>query len=512
MGKVGSIFRDARLGKGLTMEQVSDETNISKRFLQGIEADNFDGFPGEVYILGFLRNYAEFLGLDAVKIIERYRQSDKEDEQATGQTLSSDAGDASDQGKEVKEAPAPAQVPVSTPAPAPTRTPAPSAQPAAEKTDKTDNEEASAPPQAQESSLFSEMEGQERMEGLESPPSAPSASPKKRKTSSARKSRTRTEPHEGEAKVQGEPQSPQSATTEEPSAPMQARQTAEPPPSSTHRGTSTRRVTLVQAGRLLPFILLGLVLLIAAISIIPTLKLPSGTNRTPSEYHAEGLPFEQRLYPQDKVYLPLGDDFISITLRAITDKISFDTPYGTLTVGLNEDAVMNPSADQERLVATALDYAPNEPKNGALVHFDVKEPLSTTEVSTDITVPEEASRTAAPPTAQGQTSPVVLFRSAGGPHPFHVNVSFMSPVLFRYEADRKEWVEKYYRKGESITVNASNSITFWTANAQAVKVNVFQSAGKSTELVMGGPGEIAVQRLSWSNAQGGWALVATPLD
>jgi len=365
MGKVGSIFRDARLGKGLTMEQVSDETNISKRFLQGIEADNFDGFPGEVYILGFLRNYAEFLGLDAAKIIERYRQSDKEDEQATGQTLSSDAGDASDQGKEVKEAPAPAQVPVSTPAPAPTRTPAPSAQPAAEKTDKTDNEEASAPPQAQESSLFSEMEGQERMEGQESPPSASSASPKKRKTSSNRKSRTKAEPHEGEAKVQGEPQSPQSpqsATIKEPSVPMQARQTAEPPPSSTHRGTSTRRVTLVQAGRLLPFILLGLVLLIAAISIIPTLKLPSGTNRTPSEYHAEGLPFEQRLYPQDKVYLPLGDDFISITLRAITDKISLDTPYGTLMVGLNEDAVMNPSVDQERLVATVLDYAPNEPK------------------------------------------------------------------------------------------------------------------------------------------------------
>ncbi len=509
MGKVGSIFRDARLEKGLTMEQVSDETNISKRFLQGIEADNFEGFPGEVYILGFLRNYAEFLGLDAAKIVERYRQSDKEAEQATGETLSADTHDESDQGNEVKEARAPAQTP------APTRAPPLSAQPAAEKTDKTHSEEASAPSQAQESSLFSEMEGQERMEGQESPPSASSASPKKRKTSSNRKSRTKAEPHEGEAKVQGEPQSaqsPQSATIKEPSVPIQARQTAEPPPSSTHRGTSTRRVALVQAGRLLPFILLGLVLLIAAISIIPTLKLSSGTNRTPSEYQAEGLPFEQRLYPQDKVYLPLGDDFISITLRAITDKISLDTPYGTLTVGLNEDAVMNPSADQERLVATVLDYAPNEPKNGALVHFDIKEPLSTTEASTDIIVPEETSQAAAPPTAQGQTSPVVLFRSAGGPHPFHVNVSFMSPVLFRYEADRKEWVEKYYRKGESITVNASNSITFWTANAQAVKVNVFQSAGKSTELVMGGPGEIAVQRLSWSNAQGGWALVATPLD
>jgi len=29
---------------------------------------------------------------------------------------------------------------------------------------------------------------------------------------------------------------------------------------------------------------------------------------------------------------------------------------------------------------------------------------------------------------------------------------------------------------------------------------------------MGGPGEIAVQRLSWSNSQGGWAMIATPVD
>ena len=61
MGKIGDIFREARLGKGLTLEQVADETNISKRFLQGIESDDFSGFPGEVYTLGFIRNYAEFL-------------------------------------------------------------------------------------------------------------------------------------------------------------------------------------------------------------------------------------------------------------------------------------------------------------------------------------------------------------------------------------------------------------------------------------------------------------------
>jgi len=484
MGKVGSIFRDARLEKGLTLEQVSDETNISRRFLQGIETDNFEGFPGEVYILGFLRNYAEFLGLDAARIVELYRKSDGEAEQASGKPLSVGAG-RSDIGEKDEKAPAPEPLP----------------SPALETTEKSRNDEAPAQPQAQEPSLFSETEGQE---SPLSPYAAPSDSSKKRKTSANRKPRVKAAPQEDKTKDQGEPQE---STIREPSPPPQTQQTSEPSPPPPHR------IAFVQTGRLLLFILLGLVLLIAAISIIPTLKLPSGTSRAPSEYRAEGLPFEQRLYPQDKVYLPLGDDFISITLKAIKDKVTFDTPYGALTTGLNEEAVITPSADQERLVATVTDYSPNEPKNGALVHFDVKEALSQAESSGDITVPGGTNQAAAPQTAQGQQAPpVVLFRSPGGPHPFYVNVSFMSPVLFRYEADRKEWVEKYYRKGESITINASNSITFWTANAQAVKVNVFQSAGKSTELVMGGPGEIAVQRLSWSNAQGGWAMVAAPLD
>ena len=76
MGKIGDIFREARLGKGLTLEQVADETNISKRFLQGIESDDFSGFPGEVYTLGFIRNYAEFLSLNSSAMVELYRSDE----------------------------------------------------------------------------------------------------------------------------------------------------------------------------------------------------------------------------------------------------------------------------------------------------------------------------------------------------------------------------------------------------------------------------------------------------
>lgn len=281
--------------------------------------------------------------------------------------------------------------------------------------------------------------------------------------------------------------------------------------------TKKEKMPHIQLGRIIPLALVGIVVVIAVISIVPTLRLHSKASHVPAEYRAEGLPFEQRLYPQDKVFLPLGNDFVSMTLTSIKDKVTFDTPYGPLNAGLNEEAVINPSSESERLIAVILDFAPNEPQNGVRVRFDTKPALSSADQPGDITVAADTQKNQGVQTSPAlapstQSAPEVLFRSSGGPHPFYVSVSFMAPVLFRYEADKKEWVEKYYRKGESITVNASNSITFWAANAQAVKVNVFQSAGKSTELVMGGAGEIAVKRLSWSNAQGGWAVVANTLD
>lgn len=492
MGKVGSIFRDARLGRGLTLDQVADETNISKRFLQGIESDNYDGFPGEVYALGFLRNYAEFLGLDAKKVIETYHRPDA-----------------------IEQPPAPAAEPTSAPEAAALSaaesTNSSPAVPQAAEAESAQPERATAPEideGARTPSLFSEED--ELAQAAEHAPA-----PKKRTPRKARKpeeaSKPAMQPSSGDEKGR------QEAEETAPAAPARAEDSAPAPTPEKKARVRKERQAHVQLGRFIPLALVAIVIVIAAVSMLPLLKNRAKSGRTPAEYRAEGLPFEQRLYPQDKVFLPLGSDFVALTLSSITDRVTFNTPYGPLSAGLNEDVVINPSSESERLVATILDFASNDAQSGARVRFDAKEALSSADQPGDITVaadsPKSPGALSAPDsTVPAKESPELLFRSSGGPHPFYVNVNFMAPVLFRYEADKKEWIEKYYRKGESITVNASNSITFWTANAQAVKVNVYQSAGKSTELVMGGAGEIAVKRLSWSSAQGGWAIVANSLD
>jgi len=73
MESLGEKLKTARLEKGLNFDQISRETNISLRYLEALEAENFGIFPSEPYIIGFLRNYSAYLDLDIQKTISLYK-------------------------------------------------------------------------------------------------------------------------------------------------------------------------------------------------------------------------------------------------------------------------------------------------------------------------------------------------------------------------------------------------------------------------------------------------------
>ena len=70
---IGEQLRTAREARGLTIDYVADETNIAKRYIAAMEDEDFSVFPGEPYIIGFLRNYAEYLGLESASIVQAFR-------------------------------------------------------------------------------------------------------------------------------------------------------------------------------------------------------------------------------------------------------------------------------------------------------------------------------------------------------------------------------------------------------------------------------------------------------
>ncbi len=73
MKSLGDTLKTAREERGISMDQVVHETNISRNYLEALENEDFDEFPAEAYLIGFLRNYSDFLGLDSDKIVGQFK-------------------------------------------------------------------------------------------------------------------------------------------------------------------------------------------------------------------------------------------------------------------------------------------------------------------------------------------------------------------------------------------------------------------------------------------------------
>jgi len=75
MENLGEIFKKAREDKMLTIKDVSVQTNISSKFIKAIESNDFSAFPGEAYIVGFIRNYSDFLKLNSDNLIKIFHSN-----------------------------------------------------------------------------------------------------------------------------------------------------------------------------------------------------------------------------------------------------------------------------------------------------------------------------------------------------------------------------------------------------------------------------------------------------
>ena len=72
MSDLGTRLREAREGRGLTLQQVEEQLRIRRQFLAALEEERFDALPGVVYTRGFVQNYARFLGLPVEEALDQY--------------------------------------------------------------------------------------------------------------------------------------------------------------------------------------------------------------------------------------------------------------------------------------------------------------------------------------------------------------------------------------------------------------------------------------------------------
>ncbi|MDQ2968721.1 MAG: helix-turn-helix domain-containing protein [Actinomycetota bacterium] len=72
MFEIGNSLREARLRQGLDFPEIEQGTKIRGKYLRALEDEQFDVLPAQTYVKGFLRSYAEYLGLDGQLYVDEY--------------------------------------------------------------------------------------------------------------------------------------------------------------------------------------------------------------------------------------------------------------------------------------------------------------------------------------------------------------------------------------------------------------------------------------------------------
>ena len=72
---IGEQLRLAREERGIPLREISDETRISIRYLEAIEAGDFKRLPGGIFNRSFVKAYARCIGYDEKKAVEAYSRS-----------------------------------------------------------------------------------------------------------------------------------------------------------------------------------------------------------------------------------------------------------------------------------------------------------------------------------------------------------------------------------------------------------------------------------------------------
>jgi cytoskeleton protein RodZ len=81
---LGETLRQARLDKSVSLVEAARDTRIRRSYLEALEAEDFAALPPPVYSRGFVKTYADYLGLNPQAMVELYQPTARRE---TGPTL-----------------------------------------------------------------------------------------------------------------------------------------------------------------------------------------------------------------------------------------------------------------------------------------------------------------------------------------------------------------------------------------------------------------------------------------
>jgi cytoskeletal protein RodZ len=283
---------------------------------------------------------------------------------------------------------------------------------------------------------------------------------------------------------------------------------------------------------IVPAAVAGAAILIGAVVLLtqrPAASAESKVHRAVT-YNLDKGTLNKRLYRGDAVVLSLGTTKYRLELKSLGESASLTTPTEDVNLSLGQEKLLDLNGDGKPDVKIFVaDLLKNEPTKGAMLRFELQtDALASGSSSSDTstagsTIPSVSTAPAVGGVGNGGTdatataaaspiNPAPVILSSPNPYPFTLQASFKGYCMFRWESDRKNRDERYFRKSDVLTVQAQNGIRIWASNAGAVKFQVI-GGGKTVDVEIGGPGEVVVTDLKWvKDDDGRFKLTTVRLD
>ena len=96
---IGDKLRTERERQNLTIQDIAKGTSIRALYIEAIEKGEYGQLPGTVYAKGFIRNYANFLKMDADAVVRQFMEENHPEEVAAAEEAKQQLAEAEEQSK-----------------------------------------------------------------------------------------------------------------------------------------------------------------------------------------------------------------------------------------------------------------------------------------------------------------------------------------------------------------------------------------------------------------------------
>jgi cytoskeleton protein RodZ len=243
---------------------------------------------------------------------------------------------------------------------------------------------------------------------------------------------------------------------------------------------------------------------------------PSGSAAKPAAGETQAFAFQDEVRTKwfsqgDAISVPVGDRSWKIEIAAVGDALTLKVPGGTVELGLGKERLIDLDGDARpdvRVVWNDADRGSGVKRaNLGLSRVTSPAPDSTAAAAGDTEAGDIPAAVVNPPVRATSAAPTVLAK-ADTAAPFKLDFTFKTDCLFRFVTDEGEREDRFFQKGEMLSLDARRQITVWMSNAGAARMRT-----GSRDVELGRLGEVATRRIAWRRdaTAGGYVLEIAPL-